>query len=263
MTKSLETTLENLKEEFLELLPSMITALVVLLVGYILARIIKYLAVRSIKYVGGLLKDRFGTGNFEQAASFIGIAFFWLIIFISLVLITDILGLGVLIVWFQEILQYLPNILAAILIVFAAILIGDFISGAIVSLTSRTGLTYGTVLARIAKYLILFTAAIIAIDQIGIEISFLVNIVDIILAAMLFAAALAFGLGARTSVSNILATFYVRKMYKIGDHIQIGEINGRITKIDSSHIYLESDDGQVVIPSKEFNEVKSFLKKIG
>ena len=149
--------------------------------------------------------------------------------------------------------------IAAILIIFAAIVAGNFISGIIISFTSRVGISYGKTLGGIARHLILFVAIIIAIDQVGIEVTFLINTIDIILAAVLFGAALAFGLGARTSVSNILAAFYVRKMYKVGDQIQIGKVKGVITKIDFTVVSLDSEMGQVFIPAKEFNETTSFL----
>jgi hypothetical protein len=228
-------------------------------IGYLVARIVKYLVIRLIGYVNRLVKRRFKTIDFKQAGSFIGTAFFWLIIFSSVLLITDILGLTVLTKWFENILQYIPNVLAAILIVFAAIIIGNFIFGLILSVSDRIGLAYGTTLGRIAQVAILFMAIIISMDQIGIEITFLINIIDIILAAVLFGAALAFGLGARTSISNILAVFYVRKTFKEGDEIQIGKIRGKIMKIDLTNVIVDNEMGQVIIPAKEFNETKSFL----
>ena len=161
----------------------------------------------------------------------------------------------------ESILKYSPNVLAAIVIISVAIIFGKFIAGAISSLGEQIGLDHANTLGRIAQYLILLTAIIIAIDQIGFEVMFLVNILNIILACSLLAAALAFGLGARTSVSNILASFYVRKRYKVGDIVKIGEIEGRIIKIDTTLVVMETETGQFSIPAKEFNENKSCLIK--
>lgn len=259
MMQEINTIFNNLKNDFLELIPNILISLFVLGIGYLIARLIKYAVTKFISYTGRLAARRFKTINFNQAGSFIGTAFFWLIIFSCFLLITDILGLTVLTKWFESIIQYLPNVLAAILIIFAAIIIGNLISNLIESLSNRFGLEYSATLGRIAQVLLLFVAIIIAMDQIGIEISFLINIIDIVLAALLFGAALAFGLGAKTSISNILGTFYVRKSYKEGDELQIGEIRGRIIKIDATSVVLDSEKGQVTIPAKEFNENKSFL----
>lgn len=259
MIEKLNNILQGLKTDLVDLIPNILISLVVLGIGYLIARLVKYLIIRLIQYIGRLVSRRFKTINLNQAGTFIGMAFFWLIIFSSVLLITDILGLTLLTNWFQDILQYIPNVLAAILIIFAAIIIGNFIYEFINSISERVGLEYSTTLGRIAQFLILFTAIIIAIDQIGIEISFLIHIIDIALAALLFGAALAFGLGARTSVSNILAAFYVRKNYKEGDVVQIGKIKGKITKIELTNVILDHENGQVIIPANEFNKTTSFL----
>lgn len=255
----------NLKDDFLGFVPKLLISLVVLGLGYLLGRLVKFLIIRSIGYLNKLINQWYKSSttylNLEQSAKFIGSIFFWLIFLSSFILISDILGLTLVTDWMRSLLQYSPNLLAAIFIVIIAIFSGRILAGIITSLSKRVGLTYGSSLGKIVQYLILVTAIIIAIDQVGIEIAFLITIINIILAALLFGAALAFGLGARTVVSNILAAYYVRKMYKIGDHIRIGDIQGRIARIEATIVLLDTEDGQVVIPAKEFNESKSFLLK--
>jgi small-conductance mechanosensitive channel len=212
-------------------------------------------------YLGHSARKKFPHINFKQAGSFLGTAFFWLIIFSSILVITDILELTVLTNWFQSIIHYVPNILAAILIVFTAIILGNLVSDTLLSVGKRTGIKYSTTLVRIIRFVLLLLAIVIALDQIGIEIALLINIIDIVLAALLFGAALAFGLGARTSISNILACYYIRKRYKVGDEIQVGKTRGIIIKIDTTNIVMDNEIGQVTIPAKLFNETKSYLIK--
>jgi len=100
---------------------------------------------------------------------------------------------------------------------------------------------------------------LIAVDQIGIDIMFISIIISIILGALLFGAALAFGLGARTSVSNILSSYYLQKTYNEGDTIQMGEIEGVIIKINPTSVIVDTKSGQVMIPSKDFDEKKTVL----
>jgi len=259
MLEEMNTILGNLKNQFLELIPNILISLLILGIGYLVARLTKYLVIRLINYIGRILRRRFKTVNLDQAGSFIGMAFFWLILFSTVLLITDILGLTVLTNWFERIIQHVPNLIAALFIIFAAIIIGNLVSDLIISVSERLGLAYSATLGRIARFLLLYVAIIIAMDQIGLEISFLTDITEIFLAFLLFGAALAFGLGAKTSTSNILGSFYVRKSYKEGDEIQIGEIKGKIIKIDATRVILEAENVQVTIPAKEFNETKSFL----
>jgi small-conductance mechanosensitive channel len=109
--------------------------------------------------------------------------------------------------------------------------------------------------------LILALSVIIAIDQIGIDIQFLTNILTLIIASLLFSASLAFGLGAQTSVSNILGSYYLQQVYKEGDNIRVNDVEGIIIKITPTVVLLETKSGRVTIPSKIFNESKSELIK--
>lgn len=252
---------QNLKGKLTELVPDILVSLLLLIIGYFVARLIKYLIKKLFGHLGQLARRKFPHINFKQAGSFLGTAFFWLIIFASILVITDILGLVVLTQWFQSIIHYVPNILAAILIVFAAIMLGNLVSEALLSVGKRTGIKYSATLIKIIRFALLLMAIVIALDQIGIEIALLINIIDIVLAALLFGAALAFGLGARASISNILACYYLRKRYKVGDEVKIGKTKGIIIKIDATNVVMDNEIGQVTIPAKLFNETKSYLIK--
>ena len=255
----------NFKDDLLKFIPKLILSVIVLAIGYLLARLIKFMIIRLMRYFNRMInhwfKNSLTSVNLDQSANFVGSLFFWLVFLSVFILISDILGLTLVANWMESFLEYSPNILAAILIVLIAVFAGRVLAEVISSVSKKVGLTYGRTLGRIVQYLILVTAIIIAIDQIGIEISFLITLIDIVVAALLFGAALAFGLGARTVVSNILAVFYVRKMYKPGDKIRIGDIQGKITRIDSTAVLLDTDGGQVMVPAKEFNESKSWLIK--
>lgn len=260
MEKLNELTI-SLKEDLSNLYPSIITALVVVLFGYIVSRIVKYLVIKLVIYIGKLAGQNNQYMNLDQTAKFIGAVCFWIIFLTAFIFAADILGLSIVSNWMEEILKFSPNLLAAILIISTAIIFGKFTSRAILSFGNHIGLEHAKTLGKIAQYMILFTAIIIAIDQIGFEVKFLIDIIDIIIASMLFATALAFGLGARTSVSNILAAFYVRKRYKVGDRVIIGEIEGIIIKIDVTMVVVENESSQFSIPAKDFNEKTSGLLK--
>ncbi len=261
MMEKITGIITSLKAGFWDLFPNIILALIVVGIGFLLARFAKYIIIRFVRHLGNLAGQKYENMNMNQSAKFIGLIFFWIIFLLSCILAADILGLSIVAKWMESILKYSPNVLAAILIISAAIIFGKFTAGAISSFGERMGLDHSNTLGKIAQYLILLTAIIIAIDQIGFEVNFLINILNIILGAFLFATALAFGLGARTSVSNILAAFYVRKRYNEGDIIKIGEIEGRIIKIDMTLVIVDTETGQLSIPAKEFNENTSCLIK--
>jgi|AntRauTorckE5430_2_1112549.scaffolds.fasta_scaffold07005_3 small-conductance mechanosensitive channel len=251
----------DFKDGFIHLLPKLLIALLVFGFGYLLARLVRLIIRRFLGYISQRTKRQFKDIDFTPSTNFIETTFFWLILLYTFFIVADILGLGVIKSWMDSILQYTPNLIAAILIILAALILGKLISAFILSAGKQLGLNYAATLGKIAQFFVLITSIIIAIDQIGIEVAFLTELIDITLAALLFGAALAFGIGARTSVSNILAAFYVRKMYKEGDHVKIGETEGIITRIDATMVILDNEDGHFSIPAKIFSETKSFLIK--
>jgi len=249
------------KDQLLNFIPQFILSLLVLVIGYIMARLIKLMILRLVKYISRLINQRFENINLNQSGSFLGIAFFWIVMIFTVILISDILKLTFVAKGFETILRYSPNVLAAILTIFIGTILGKFIARTISEISKRVGFSNADILGKIAQYLILLTAFIIAIDQVGIEVTLIINMLNIILASLLFGAAIAFALGIKTSVSNIIATYYIRKLFNIGDHVKIGEIEGTIIKIEGTVVVLETEIGQYIIPAKEFNETKLLLLK--
>lgn len=247
----------------LHMVPQLILALIILFIGWSIAKITQISIRKFILYLdrnfNENLKKKFMQVDLHDSAKFISKGFFWIIFCIALALASQILGFTILNTWLNGLVLYLPNILAAIVIVFFGIIAGRLASDLIYSATSRATIPSGKFLSQLIRYSIIFITIIIAIDQIGIDIAFLTTLVSIIVTMLLFGAALAFALGAKVSVSNILGAYYIQKIYKEGDIIQIDELEGVIIKITPSVVILETKSGQFTIPAKDFNEKKTAL----
>lgn len=258
MKEEIDSFLSTLISGFTDLLPRLIIAVVVILIGFLLGRLVKKLVHRFIlflnKNLNQRLQERMLKVDFKASATFVAGTFFWIILTISILIAIRILSLDFFSGWFAVIVSYLPNILAAVVITFIGIISGRLLGDLIYSAASRTGIANGKFLGRTVRYLIVFIAIVIAVGQLGIDILFLTNLFIIILASLLFGASLAFGLGAKTSVSNILGSYYVRKSHQVGTAIRLGDLEGTIVKITDHSISLKTSEGVVVIPAKEFNE---------
>ena len=268
LLKNLNQILFDFKVSFLAFLPKFIFALIVFLIGYLIARLVQFLTKRFIKGTNRFItneriKKHLQRKHLEQSSAFIGKTLYWIIIIIFITISSEIMGIPVVTAWLSGIVQYLPNIFAAVIIVFIGIIGGRITADIILSATIKSGISYGGVLSRIAQYTILLITILIAIDQIGIDITLVTIEISIILASLLFGAALSFGLGAKTSVSNILASFYIHSTYQEGNIIKINNIEGKIIQISSTAVILDTPEGQVSIPAKEFNEQTSVLIKKG
>ena len=268
LLKDLNQLLFDFKVSFLAFLPKFIFALIVFLIGYLIARLIQYLSKRFIRGTNRFITNKkiskhLQQKHLDQSAVFISKALYWIILVLFITISSEIMGIPVATAWLSGIVQYLPNILAAIIIVFVGIIGGKIVADIILSATIKSGVTYGNVLSRTVQYSILLITILIAIDQIGIDIALVTIIVSIILGSLLFGAALSFGLGAKTSVSNIIASYYIHNTYREGNSVKINNVEGTIIRITSTAVVIDTVDGQVSIPAKDFNKVISVLVKKG
>lgn len=263
--ESTAMALQNTATQVVEYLPRVAAAMLVLVVGWLMARMARSIIIKGISRLEQLWQVFIARRGLAQTQSrhpparIIGELIFWLLILVFITLSTEILGLDIVGNWLAGLVTFLPVAIAGILIV----LVGYVLSSLARDLVSSTALTVGTaradLLGRIVQTIILFTAVIIGVGQIGINVAFLIMIAGIVLAAMLGGLALAFGLGARTHVSNIIAANQLRTIYKVGDRICVGEIEGRIIQITVSRILLETETGMVDIPAKIFDEEITYI----
>ncbi|GJM29830.1 MAG: hypothetical protein DHS20C17_24650 [Cyclobacteriaceae bacterium] len=254
---------QSLTNQVMELVPRLLIGILVIVIGLLLARIIEKLICRVILYLGNTLNSRLRNQllsvDLHGSAKFISKTVFWIIILFVTAVVTQIFGIPVLTGWLSGLLDYLPNILAAVIIIFSGIVIGRLLGDLMASAVVKAGVSKGDHIRKLVQFIVIFISSVIAINQIGIDIQFLTNLITIIVAALLFGASLAFGLGARTSVSNILGSYYLQKTYQEGNTVRVGDIVGVIVKITPTSVYLKTKTGQVAIPAKDFNEEKTVL----
>jgi small-conductance mechanosensitive channel len=257
---------DQIYQQLLRFLPDIILAIAIILVGILLAHILRILVHRLFKNIFLLISEKRQQRGLEQIQSgqtveLIGKLLYWVIVFFFMMAASQIIGLPILTAWLNGFMLYMPRILAAAIIVFLGTVGGRLLRDLIAGASAPAGIQYGTVLGKIAQNIVFVIAVLVAVDQLGIDITVLSHVIDIFLAALLFGAALAFGLGARTSVSNILASYYVQRQYRTGQFIKIGEIEGEILQITPTAVIIASTDGHISIPAKKFNEESSIALK--
>jgi hypothetical protein len=261
--KNIWGELHNLMVSFL---PKFLFAIFIFIVGYILARIIRSLILRLVRKMetivpGKSLQQKLKQISSDPATRLIANILYWIIIIFFLTAATEVLGLPIITNWLGGLVTYLPNILLAALLIFTGVVGGRLLRDIISAAIAKTGAAFGDVFGRFAYYVIVTISLLVAITQIGVDLAILTGIINIVLAAVLFGAALAFGFGAKTAISNILACYYVQIRYNVGDMIKIDNIEGHILEFTPTSLIIESELGQITIPAKKFSETSSILIK--
>jgi hypothetical protein len=266
---SLNATLEAFIKGGLKFLPNIMGFVGIILLGWLLAWLLRSWVVRLLGGLERLIRTRWGRSEWassemsRSAPVVVGRIVYWAVLIFFIAAATDTLGLAVVTNLVSGLGRYLPNVLAAGVIGLAGIIAANFVRSAVIKASATTELAYASLLGRTAQVSVLLITTLIAIDQLGIDVQFLMVILAIVAGASLGGMALAFGLGARTLVSNLIATHYLSRVYHVGQTIRIGETQGRILKVTPAAVLLETDQGQVLMPSKEFSEKSSILVRDG
>jgi len=246
-------------------LPDVLGAAVLLVAGYVLARLLRAL-VR--KLLAGLL-DRLQRGPLLAGDDRLGIrrslpgvvgAFvFWAVMVVFTVAAADTLGLGAMGELLSSLARQLPRVLAGLLIAATGVALGSLTYGAVSAAAVRASLPYAATLGRAAQGSVVVLGLVMGAHQAGIDSTFLMITLPVVLAAVLGGAALAFGLGSRAAVSNIVASYHLARLFEVGQRVRIAGHEGRIVRMTPTAVVLDADEGRVVVPASLFGEQVSVM----
>jgi small-conductance mechanosensitive channel len=205
--------LQDALSTFLSYLPQLLGAVVILIVGYLVAKVLQAVTGRVLRSIGfdrwmerGGIKQFFDRTRTNQTpVSILGKLVFWFVFIIAITMAADALGIPQVSAVFAQLVAYIPNIVAAILILVLAALLANFVAGLV------RGATGTDILASVARYAIIVYAVFAAITQLGIAVELTAPTFLIALGAVALAAAIAFGIGGREVARDIVEKAYNRR----------------------------------------------------
>src|SRR3712207_5656701 len=194
---------------FFSYIPQLIGAIVILIVGYIVAQLLQAITTRVLGAIGfehwmerGGIKQFFERAETRQTpTSVMGKLVFWFVFIIAIVMATDALGIPQVSAVLAQLIAYIPNVIAAVLILILASLLANFVAGLV------RGATGVDILATAARVVIIVYAVFAALTQLGIAVQLTAPTFLIVLGAVALAAAIAFGLGSREVAKDIVERY--------------------------------------------------------
>lgn len=266
MSQEWLSTLENITQTLRALLPNVLAALALVLVGLLLARLLRSMSrrltalalkklSRSASVQSALERTNMSTTIPKIVAGFV----FWVVFLFFAATALEALGLPVVTDSLSRFVYYLPNVLAAALIVAAGLVVGTVVGGLVGTAAASAGVAFASALGRVSYAVIMLVAIVIALDELGIDSGALIVMLTVTTGSVLAGLGLAFGLGAHTAVSNIIASHYLARTYAAGQTVRIGAIEGQIAETTPTAVVIVTEAGRVMVPAKKFNEEASTL----
>lgn len=248
-------------------LPSIIGAILILLLGWLFARIVAAAVSRFLHLIKfDTLGERIQADQFLKKANIdlspskvVGKFVYWVLILLVVITASDTLGWSVVSEEISNLLGYLPNLLIAIVFFIVGAYFASFARDLIKGATHSLGISTGKVISSFVFYLLMILVTLTALDQAGIDTTIITSNLLLILGTILAAAAISYGIASKDLLANILAGFFSRRTFLPGQTIEIDGIRGEIIEISTISVtILNAEREKIVIPSHQLvtNKVK-------
>lgn len=246
-----------------EAAPSVASGLLVLLLGWVAAVVTRGLvarvlgmtrlddAVASTRLARVLEAFREGLSPSRAVASLAYLA----IVLMATMAAADLLGLDAVESVLGAALGYVPSLVSALLVV----AIGAYAAGAarraVGAVLHEMRSPIAGTLESVTEIALLGLAALVAVDLLGIDISFLTSSLGLVLGVILATAAFLFAWSMRKPAEEIIANYYLRRLVRLGDEIDLGTIRGTAERFCPLGILVRDTEGhQHFVPARHLLE---------
>lgn len=244
---------------FIEALPKFLIAITLLLVGWIVARLLSALVVRLLRLVKikSLTKhmpapEMLTRANIQISFSdIVGNLVYYVTLLFFVVTASTVLEWQIISDQINMLINFLPTLFSGIILFVIGYYLATFVSDIIKATTLSLGIGAGRALSSFVFYFILVITTLTALDQIGIDTTIIRSNLVVIIGAVMLAASISYGIASRDILSNMLASFFSRKAFSIGQTIRVDDIEGTIIRMESTFIMIQTHSDQVVIPTRE------------
>jgi len=256
--------LEGVVAKFAESVPGIIGALIITLVGWIIAKIVskgilKVLEKLNIDQLADKVNDTdlvSGTNFKFQPSGLIANVVYFLIMLITLIAATDVLNVTAISNMMTDLMNYIPSLLIAIVLLILAVVVSDVIKKFVLAACNSVGIPSGRIISQFVFYLVFLTLSISALDQAKIATDLITSNLNIILAGIMAAFAIGYGLASKDTMANFLASYYSRNKIKLGDIIVFEKTKGKVIGMDTTSLSIKTETGTTIIPLKKLTSEK-------
>ena len=253
----------NAGNEFLataaRFLPKLIGAMAILVVGWLAAKLLRSITKKLLSWTGLLaILDTQGVDeSFHKAGvnatfgDFIAAFVFWTTMILSAVSATETLGWPVVSSTLRDLLAYAPHFLGGAILLVLALLVSKPVAAFVSSLLSALDVPFKESAARLAGWSVVVVGIFLAIEQIGIDLTFLTANIYIVVAGLVATLVLSFGMGCKGVVANLVAGFYTRQIFQEGQEVFIGKQRAKVKSLNEVSVIFETEKGDLVVPNNQ------------
>ena len=254
--------------KILMFLPNLLSAIFLFVIGMMIARISskvisKTLSKTKVDNLSANIKkiDFIDKLNIDfRISSIIGKFFYYFIVLIFLVVSTDILNMPMLSQLIVSIINFVPNVLIAFVMLIGGLLVANWLKELVYNIAKSLSMPSASLISNLVFYFVLINVFISVMLQIKVNVEFLSTNLSLVIGGIVFAFALAYGLASKPVLASIISSFYHKNLINIGDQIRIGQFEGEVIEKDNLNIIIKNKDEKIIIPLSKLNDTEVILK---
>ncbi len=207
-------------EKLINFIPHLIAAILIILLGFFISRVIASAVEHIFKKAKldnwtsriGLNEVMARVGLGKSPTMFLSALFYWFIMLVFIISAANVLNLS----FFSKVLEtfllnFLPKVIAAIIIGFAGLLLARFVENTVYNSAVANNLKGGRSFAKIINFVILVFTGILAIEHLGLDMKIIRSSINILMASLGLAFAIAVGLGAKDIARDLIHSMLSEK----------------------------------------------------
>jgi Mechanosensitive ion channel, conserved TM helix len=200
-------------------LPRLALAIAVLIAGWLVAKVARFAVAKALRAINfPVLTERAGIDGFLQqgglksdTTGIFAALVYWLVVLAALVIAFNSVGLTYITDLLGKVVLFVPKVIVALLIVTFGAYFARFVANAVIAYCKNVGIQDAALLGTVAQYAIMAFVVLIALDQVDVGGEIVRESFLVMLAGVVFALALAFGLGGKDWAAERLERWWPRR----------------------------------------------------
>jgi small-conductance mechanosensitive channel len=256
--------IQTLLLKFAAVIPSLFAAILVFTIGWILSGVVSKILKIAIENIGiDKLASKLANIDIVKSSKieikpsvFLSKMVSYVLMLIFTIAATDLLGMPAISQLMADLINYVPNVFSALILMAIGVVFADGIKKMVVTTCQSLGISSAKMIGQIVFFFLFITIAVSAMAQAKIDTAFISSNLTVLLGAGAAAFAFGYGLASRDLLSNFLAGYYSKQKIRRGDVIRIDGVKGEVVATDSSTMTLWTGEHHVVIPMSKLTTEK-------
>ncbi len=276
----MENVLERLKgimsdagsqsyQKAIDILPEAALAILIIGIGLIVSTALYFLAVRIMEFFAidklagktPLQRMLRNVGIHKNVSHFLALLIFWLGVLVTLIFAADVLELGHVSNALAMVTLFIPQMIAALLIVIFGMLLAKFLQVFVEQALMKTQVRFATTAGKVVYIAVIIFVLHLVVVQLGFNLSFITTNVMIIFSSLIFIAGVGTMIATRTIIENAFACYQLKQLLAKGQDVSINGTEGTIQEFTNTGVILKTQSGEVVIPALTFFTSTYSLKR--